>query len=234
MKFAVYITTYQKPNGESIPLVMRALKSIENQTYKNYSLYVICDAYSDQAQIEYIKAEVESKKGYFFNIKESYGLTHYRNDLKKRWSTGGLNATTHAIEKILSDGLDWVCKLDHDDIWKPNHLQVMYERLSKANNDVVFAISRGKFGKKILPVEKYAINDYHLNRGAFFHSSTCINFSKIKLRYEDPFKKGANMPGDAWLWIRLKKYLKANSFRAVYIPIITLIRDSEGSILQEK
>jgi len=234
MKFAVYITTYQKPDGKSIPLIMRALKSIEGQTYKNYSLYVVCDAYTDNDQIEQIKAKVKSMNGYFFNVKESYGLVHYKNDLKKRWSTGGLNATTHAIEKILASGLEWVCKLDHDDIWKPNHLQVMYERLSVAKNDVVFVVSRGKLNNRVLPIENYAIDDYHLKHAGFFHSNTCINFSKISLRYEDPFKRGINLPGDAWLWTRIQRYLKSNSLRAVYVPIITLIRDGEGSILHEK
>jgi len=233
MEFAVYITTYQKPNKGSLPLLKRSLDSIKSQTYTNYRLYVIGDAYEDQSQIEQIRHDVESTGGYFFNVSESYGRVHYEDQPIKRWSTGGLNATLHTISKIQDDGLEWVCRLDHDDYWDPDHLRIIYDRLTVARPDVAMVITRGCLGNRILPIESSPSNDYPLSRGAFFHSSTCINFSKIKLNYEDPFKAGANMPGDAWLWVRMQKYLKLHGFRAVYVPKITLHRDSEGVILHE-
>jgi len=37
----VYITSYEKPNKSSLPLLKRSINSILKQTDKNYKLYII-------------------------------------------------------------------------------------------------------------------------------------------------------------------------------------------------
>lgn len=225
----VYITSYEKPNKSSLPLLKRAINSILNQSDKNYKLYIVLDSYKDKTQIEDIKKMVPEET-HIFNVPESYGLINYPNDKIKRWSTGGLNATTYAVNKILSDGYEWVCRLDHDDWWDKDHIRIMNETIRNISDDYVFISTRGKLNNWVLPDINFKNDNYYPIANRIFHSTTCINFKKIPLRYEDPFKNGFNGPGDAWMWIRLNTYMRKQNLKGMYIPIITLYREKEGDI----
>ena len=38
------------------------------------------------------------------------------------WSYGGVNAMNYGVTKSLENGYEYICHLDHDDWWLPNHL----------------------------------------------------------------------------------------------------------------
>jgi glycosyltransferase involved in cell wall biosynthesis len=229
MKIGIYITTYQKENKESLVILQRAIDSIKKQTYKDYKVYVIFDEYTDKEQMDKIR-EMLPDGSYTHNTEKAY-WKNFPNDKRRRWCCGGLNSTKHAINKILEDGIDWVCRLDHDDWWEDNHLELIVDRIKK-DNDLVFVTTRGKLGNLVLPPD--GVNgDYYPVKERIFHSTTCINFRKVPLRYEDPYLNGYRGPGDAWLWMRLNKYMKDNKLRGYCIPEITLLRESEADILKK-
>jgi glycosyltransferase involved in cell wall biosynthesis len=229
----VYITSYQKPNKGSLPLLKRAINSVNNQKNKNFMLYVVLDNYTNQDEIQEIHSLLPNGC-YIHNVTESYGVKNYPKDNFKRWCTGGLNATTHAINKITSDGIEWVCRLDHDDWWSDDHIETINNIIKNLSNDYVFISTRGKLNNWILPDLNNSSDKFYPTPNKIFHSTTCINFKKIPIRYEDPFKNGFNGPGDAWMWYRLSDYMIKNNMLGYYTPKITLFREKEGDIKNGK
>jgi len=228
----IYITSYQKANRESIELLKRSIGSVINQTNKKYKLYVILDSYNDEDQINEIKT-ILPPNSFLYNMEYSYSDINYPNDNHKKWCVGGLTATIYAIEKILSDGISWVCRLDHDDWWSDDHIELLHENIDKLSIDYMFLTTKGVLGNRILPdIDKKG--DYYPKPSALFHSTSCIKFSDIPIRYEDPFKNGGHAPADAWLWGRLSKYMKDNSLKGLCIPKITLFREREGDMKMNK
>ena len=49
MKLGIIIPTYQKLNGSTPTLLKRAVESVKNQTYQDYTLIIIGDKYEDNA-----------------------------------------------------------------------------------------------------------------------------------------------------------------------------------------
>jgi hypothetical protein len=50
IQFAVVISTYQRPDGNTPHLLKRTLESVLNQTYQNFKIFLIGDKYEDQEE----------------------------------------------------------------------------------------------------------------------------------------------------------------------------------------
>lgn len=118
---AIVLATYFRPDGSTPRYLERALRSIENQTYKNYHIYVIGDNYSDKEGLKKICAKFNQLTVVnipFAQERDKYPFGDYR-----LFCAGGVTACNYGISLALKDGFEYICHLDHDDYWEPSHLK---------------------------------------------------------------------------------------------------------------
>lgn len=229
MRLAINISTYQRKDGRTKAFLTRTLNSIKNQKHQDFKVFLIGDKYEDQEEFEDIcKSILDSSKIYYENLPFAFERDKY-TDSEQLWSSGGTYSTNYAIEKAIEEGFEWVCHIDHDDIWTENHLLNFSNFIEKEiHPDCVFLASRCNY------LHKYLVPQYS-NPGSFFprpsdvaHSSVCINFSRLPLRYRDVFfETGIIYSADADLWERATIYMKDKNLYGFLLEEPTLIYDKK-------
>jgi glycosyltransferase involved in cell wall biosynthesis len=231
MKFAVNISTYKRKDGKTKEYLKRTLLSIKNQSHQDYKVFLIGDKYEDNDEfLEIASSIIDSSKIYYENLPFAYERDKY-SDSEKLWCSGGTYTTNYAISKAIEEGYEWICHIDHDDIWTENHLLNFSNFIENNDNSFVFLASRCNY------LHKYIVPIYS-NPGIFYptasdlsHSSVCINFSKIPLRYRDVYEEtGQAYAADADLWNRISEYIKKNKLYAYLIDDVTLIYDKQEKL----
>lgn len=230
MNFAVVITTYQRKDGNTPFLLKRALNSIFNQDYGNFKIFVIGDKYEDNDEFLSIFKEFDNKKIYSENLP----FAHERDKYEDKWLVwlyGGCYANNYGINRAVSDGFEYVCHLDHDDEWYPNHLSSLKKAIETTN--ALWLCTKSEYTRQqILPRINSSdeIIDFLPIPEGLIHSSTCINFNKIPLRhrnvYEETGEKG--LPGDADLWFRMREFFQQNKIKSVLVNKVTCKHIEEG------
>lgn len=228
MKLAIVITTYKRDDNKTIDYLTNTLLSIKNQTYQNYKIFLIGDKYEDNAEFELLATSIiDLDKIKFINLPVAFERDKYMTDSNtnlmksnsKLWCCGGVNARNIGIEMALSDGFEYICIMDHDDTWIDNHLELINEQCD--TNKYVIIATRAYINNLILPRRQEA-GEFYPMQANIVHSSTCIKFSEIKLRYRDVFEETLkSFPADADLWIRLSEYMKENNLKGYLIDNIT-------------
>ena len=230
MNFAIVITTYQRKDGRTPFLLKRALNSIFNQDYENFKIFVIGDKYENNDEFLTILKEFDNKKIYSENLPFAYERDKYE-DKWLVWLYGGCYANNYGINQAVSDGFEYVCHLDHDDEWYPNHLSSLKKAIETTN--ALWLCTKSEYTTQtILPIINSSdeIIEFLPIPEGLIHSSTCINFNKIPLRhrnvYEETGQRG--LPGDADLWLRMRNYFNENKIKSVLINKITCKHIEEG------
>lgn len=181
--FSIVVPLYNKEKS-----VSRAIKTVLEQNYSNFELIIVNDGSTDNSLdvVEKIKDErvkiINKKNG---------GVSSARN-------LGVENAST-----------DWICFLDADDYWKPNHLEIIAELQNKYQDGKIYSTlvcensEKGvQFIENSLPddFEGY-INDYFslASKGTIFHSSSVCVSKKALLEvgcFDTNLKHGEDL--DVW------------------------------------
>jgi glycosyltransferase involved in cell wall biosynthesis len=230
--FGIVIPTYQRSDGSSPKYLSRAIDSVMNQTYQNFKVIVIGDKYEDNLEFERVLSNYPKDKIYYENLKTAKEREKYINNKWLLWSYGGVNATNYGIEKSLSFGHEYICHLDHDDFWFPNHLQLLNECISETNTLWLCTKSTYNNPPGYLPLintnDKYV--QFYPEFRNLIHSSICMNFKKIPLRYRDVYEETKNhsVQADGDLWNRVKKFLIENNLKSYMINQLTCIHEEEG------
>ena len=119
------------PTKDRHQYLCRAIKSIIDQTFKNWKLIIVDDC-SDKKTKTILKKFAKNKKIKIFWLKKNKGAGYCRN---------------YAIKKSKSPYLAFI---DSDDIWKKNKLETQLRFME--NNKYLFTYTSYKtFGKKIKP-----------------------------------------------------------------------------------
>lgn len=229
MEFAIQIATYQRKDGKSKSFLERTLNSIKNQKHQAFKVFLIGDKYDDNQEFLGLATSIiDESKIYYENLDFAFERDKY-TDPDKLWSSGGVYSANHAIKKATEEGFEWICHIDHDDYWTENHLLNFSNFIeNKKDPDCVFLASRCNY------LYKYLVPRYS-NPGPFFpmpsdiaHSSVCINFSRLPLRYRDVFAETGNAyPSDADLWERATIYMKGKNLYGFLLEEPTLIYDKK-------
>jgi glycosyltransferase involved in cell wall biosynthesis len=135
---SVYTPTYNR--GEL--LLERAVPSILKQTYKNFEFVIVGDCCTDNT--EELVSKIDDPRVRFYNLpKRGY---RYPPTAENHWLTGPVVPANEAL-KILHG--KWIARTDDDDIWTPDHLEVL---LRFALNDKYEFVSaqhiEERYGKK--------------------------------------------------------------------------------------
>ena len=172
----------------------------------------------------------DKQKIYYENLPVAPERDKY-NDKWLIWKYGGTKSYNYGIEKSIQMGYDYVCHLDHDDEWYPNHLSSLYDAIIKTNS--IWLCTKSEYvSNKILPVinsNLELIPFYPIPEG-LVHSSVCINFKKLPLRYINVYEETgiSGLPGDADLWKRISDYFKQNNLVGTLVNKVTCRHIEEG------
>jgi len=230
INFSIVITTYQRKDGNTPKYLKRALQSIFDQDYHLFKIYVIGDKYENNEEFESIFNEFPKDKIYFENLPIAHERDKY-TDKTLVWKYAGCFANNYGINKSISDGYEYVCHLDHDDEWYPNHLSSLNDAIIKTNS--LWLCTKSEYGHfMVYPMVNSDLElvEFNPKPEGLIHSSTCINFKKIPLRHRNVFEETglSGLPGDADLWYRIREYFNGNNLKGVLVNKITCKHIEEG------
>ena len=191
MKFSVIIPVYNKADT-----IFAAVQSVYAQTVDDYEIIVVDDGSIDHPEI--VLAELRSEKLRVIS-QENGGVSVARN-------TGIANAKG-----------EYICFLDADDLWKPNHLEILNQLIEKYPRSCSFITSH----EVILPngsiihssgaldgfSEDFETDDLLaiLNRTSYsvVHTNSICVSRVMLVREKIQFKPGVRIGEDTDVWYRL-------------------------------
>lgn len=235
MKLGILIATYQKLDGSTPIILKRAIESVKNQTHQDYTLIIIGDKYDDNDEFESICYDAGlGDKLIFKNLPYAKEREKYPLGSKELWSSGGVNARNYGIDFGLELGLEYICHLDHDDYWHPQHLEVINYAIEATQNASVINTCSTYFNSYLPQVElTNEILPSEVKPGGLIHSSICINHKLIPLKYRDVFEEtGKEYAADADMWARIGEYVKQNNLKTYQITSLTCFHPEEGNTHQ--
>ena len=197
-KFSIIIPTYNRSFA-----LDRCLKSLVNQTFKNFEVLVCDDGSTDDTK------QVIDKYARVLNLNYFYEI-NWGGPAKPR-NIGITNANA-----------DWLCFLDSDDCYSENRLEFI-SNLDLEGIDLIYHDLNAVKGRKSVGrikarqlCETDAYHDLLYNLNTIPTSSTCVRKSIIEKA--NGFKESKDIIGleDFDLWIRLGKL----GMRANYVPEI--------------
>ena len=234
MKLGIVITTYQKPDGSTPSLLTKALDSIKKQTHRDYLVVVVGDRYDDASEFERIcnSADLGDRITYK-NLPDAKEREKYAPGTKELWSAGGVNARNIGIDICLESGIDYVCHLDHDDFWHPQHLEVINHTIEITEDAMVVNTCSTYFDTYLPTIElQNEITPSHIRPGSIIHSAACINHRAIPLRYRDVYEEtGTEFAADADMWQRMREYVDLHDLKTYKISTLTCYHPTEGDTL---
>jgi glycosyltransferase involved in cell wall biosynthesis len=229
-KIGIVIPTYYRVDGETSKYLKRALDSVFNQTYQNFKIFLIGDRYEKLEEINEIVSSYDNEKLLFNNLEIAKERDNYTNKYAI-WSYGGVNATNVGIDISLSENYDYICHLDHDDFWLNNHLECINKCINETQSEWMCTTSL-YVNNRLLPVNNTDLihSNFLPKSSSLIHSSVCMNFNKIPLRYRDIFKEtgSVGLPADADLWERCRDYIIKNGLQSTHINQLTCYHIEEG------
>lgn len=137
---SVYVPTYNR--GKL--LMERAVSSVLNQTYRNFEFIIIGDHCTDDT--ETLVKSIKDKRIRFHNIpKRGY---RYPPTPENHWFAGPVIAANTALDMVKGK---WIARIDDDDIWTPDHLNVLLTFAMEGDYEFVSGASMTvRYGKEII------------------------------------------------------------------------------------
>jgi glycosyltransferase involved in cell wall biosynthesis len=232
MKIGIVISTYRRPDGKTPFYLERALRAIQNQTHKDYRVYVIGDAYENRSELIDVLSifDIDIK---YINLPNAIEREKYRFGSRLLWCAGGVSAILKGIDWAMYEGLDYICHHDHDDWWEPNHLKLINKVIEE--KDPFFICTISTWMKSVLPkvsITNEILEFYPVPEG-MISSSVCIKYAATNIRSRDVYAETSVVyPADADLWKRLTQEMKATGRKGYIHTTLTCHHDEEGYTLR--
>tara|TARA_R110000803_G_scaffold109254_1_gene177649 strand:+ start:1285 stop:2172 length:888 start_codon:yes stop_codon:yes gene_type:complete len=251
IKFAVVMPTYKITSDagvhktranhmSSVDVLKDSLGSIKNQKFKNWKLFIVGDKYEDDQELKDLLSSMFKPDQYqYFNLPKPGERDSNITSEEKRL-TGGIKAVNKGLDMAASAGFDYITRLDHDDKWSPNHLELLAKAYSQFPN-LGFVFTQGK--KKIdatnstggymmmpdaSPVLDVNNKGYATGQTAASSVSWCPRLIG-KFKYRDAATQKGTAPkqkktiaGDVDLFQRMMKAIKDKEHKYMFIPKMTV------------
>lgn len=143
----------------------KVIKSIDNQTYKNFQHIIVNDNNSEVR--EFIKTLPENSKRHWIDIGVK---THY-------WGGFARNIGTMIAFSYLRDSRrewedEWICYLDDDNLWYPDHLEILVKGHQEKPEATLIGVDmeiRGCINKDYKHILKCQIKPQQCDLGNFLY-----------------------------------------------------------------
>jgi len=251
IKFAVVMPTYKIKRDagvhktranhmSSVDVLKDSLGSIKKQKFKNWKLFIVGDKYEEDEELKSILSSMFKPDQYeYFNLPKPGERDSNITSEEKRL-TGGIKAVNKGLDMASSAGFNYITRLDHDDKWSPNHLELLAKAYSQFPN-LGFVFTQGK--KKIDATNSSggymmmpdANPELDVNNKAYATGQTAassVSWSpKLigKFRYRDAAAQKGTLPkqkktiaGDVDLFQRMMKAIKEKEHKYMFIPKMTV------------
>jgi len=191
IKFTVVIPLYNKENS-----ILSTLKSVLEQTYKNFELIVVNDGSTDKS----LKV-----------------IEHLRDDRIRivDKENGGVSSARNEGIKLAK--FPWIALLDGDDLWLPNFLEMICSMIMEYPNAAIIAVGWNyEDGSYKFPINSKGYID---NYFAVSLKGSVLSSSSIVIRnscFEEVgfFNEGLSYGEDLEMWCRL-----SGKFKIAFLPI---------------
>ena len=240
-KVCVVIPTYFRKNGTTKKLLSRALRNLEEQTYKNFKLFLIGDHYDNNEEFDELCNSY--KKDIFYKNNEEHYRGYRFQDKRNYWGIGGGLALKTGIEKAIEENFDYYFHLDDDDLWRDIHIETVVKHI-KQFPLADFILTKAKYENMFLPntpENKVFYNNYIPRGEDSVHAShvyklpllgntilDIINHNHIlanQINNQINNKKALELyipPVDATILDKINSMVINNKIKALYLPIITV------------
>jgi glycosyltransferase involved in cell wall biosynthesis len=266
IKFGIVMATHDMNAGRAnktragymtTPGVLKeALNSVKAQKFKNWKIYLTADKYDGDEEIISVMKDIIPDSQIQYQNRSTPGERD-----NKKWTTkqirftAGCGALNDSLDMAKADSCDYIIRLDHDDKWAPNHLELIAKAYSQYP-DLGFVFTRSK--KKVtahntkktifMQPEKDGIEMKLNNKGygANDTSHSAVSWRPSitgDLRYRNPDQQkntapklkgaptnsGGVLPADWDMFKRVMMNVKDAGKNYMYIPKVTsFYRNREG------
>jgi len=229
---AIVIPTYCRPDGKTYSYLDRALKSVYNQSYKDFSIFVIGDDYKKKNELFRLCYRYKAK---VINLSESIERLKYPFGDYRLFCSGGITPYLKGIEFALKTGYKYICHLDHDDWWEKDHLWQIVNIIKQYNPLFICTLST-YYGTNLPYFDPDGkLFEYFPCAGGCVLSATCVKYSCTDLRFRDVFSEtGTARPADADFWDRLGEEMKQSNKKGYLLSKITCHHDTEAYSINGK
>lgn len=216
----VAVATYRRIDGTTLTKLEKLWRMLQNQTYKNWKVYITGDHYNNITEWQSLSF-FNSSRASLFDLSEPGERGKLEGgDL---WHNAGATAMNNAIERILAEGNQWVVHLDDDDVWDVDHLQNVVDGI---HTGATFVMTECQYKHGSLPNSKQkiftAISHAIIPRPCkVIHSSIAFNAAKLTSRYT----VFPNTSADANMWARI---IYDEAFYPAFVPVISCHHLHEG------
>jgi glycosyltransferase involved in cell wall biosynthesis len=254
IKFGIVMPTHKISDGgaqkgrekymNTPGLLKDSLGSIRDQKYDNYVVYLVGDAYDGDDEIKTVMEEIIPKGKLKYHNLSSPGERNKGFTKEQFRYTAGCGAMNKGLALAKADGVDYIVRIDHDDKWTPDHLELLAKAYTQYPElAYVFTRSRKKVdamnsSKKYMyqPREERHTttiepNNLGFTYGEVSHSAVSWRPSMLgNIKYRDAQQQSntepknpltKTMPADADMFKRMMGIIKDNGHKYMYIPRLT-------------
>lgn len=259
IKFAIVMATYKidtdsKANTSrakymtSKEILTDCINSIKNQKYKNWKLFIVGDAYSDEPELKGILSDLLSSDQYtFHNLSKPGERDNTSYSSEEIRITGGIGAVNKGLNLAKNEGFKYIARIDHDDKWTPNHLELLakaytqFDDLSFVYTGARKKIDAGNSNQKYLQMPELTttldINNKLYVKGKTAQAAVSwntdlignIKYRNVEQQKNTEPKRSETQPGDVDMFDRMMELIKTKKLNYMHIPKLTVyIRNRKG------
>lgn len=227
IKFGIRIVTYPRSDGNTPLLLRKTIDSVMAQSYSNWVVYLAGDAYEPAAEFNRYESWLPKDKVRARNIFAEPERHKFKDE---RWRLyGGISAINKCLDWMSEEGISHVAILDHDDIWKENHLKCLFDAYNQFP-EASFVYTAGTHASLgLLPRARSATIAYDNMppmEEDMLHSSASWRLDKIPLRYRYGCRvSGEPQCGDMTMWQDMKAYLRNHNMKSYFVDKETVFHD---------
>lgn len=254
-KVAIYCSTYnisenQRGRGEYITykkMLNNLLDSLKSQSYDNWKLFIVGDRFDPEEElVDLLKSKLKPSQYAFHNMSKP----GERDDLEGTdlRLSGGCKAKNKAISMGKGEGFAYFAHIDHDDVWKPNHLEHVM-RAFQQDPDVGFVYTKGAKRRvkgsgsyywgsdETTPILFYDNIPDKIKEaphsGIVWHGPTVgwPKYRSVPEQKSSAPRRPSGMGGDEDIIRRIVGVLKDKGKKAIYVPKLTVrLRNAQGKL----
>lgn len=227
VNFAVRIVTYPRPDGKTPLFLRETIESLKRQTYDRWTAYVVGDMYTPKEEFDSFVGLFPKGKAKFKNVCLEPERIKFSDDRRRYF--GGINAINFCLDWIAEDNMKHVAILDHDDIWRENHLASLADAYHRCEN-LAFAYTSGIHESiGILPRERCSTmecDNLKPTEENMLHSSASWRVDLLPLRYRYSYgPDGRPVYGDMTMWRDMRSAMKQSGLKCMYVDKNTVYHD---------